>query len=654
MTRDINGSTAMPAPTLDDPTVICEYAGINLAGPDLKTHYFNMEAVPTADKRTTSHIRVTFQIEFVLLASDAAGTTDFTTRTNMRALRNVLETEGQGLIFTGNGCGDLIVNSTVDGGRTRDVAWGPFPKVLSWKPIGGKRAARVVWACETNIPACPNVNYNGIMELVWRMAFNIDRSGYTTRRYTGHLIIPLNRGIAPSATGRTPKLKALTTADEFRESIIPAPISLYRRIPGGFTVSEDRRTLTWDITDELMPPNIPPENFVDVQATHTISSTSIIGPQGLWKASISGTFEPKYNLSRAQSYLEFLYMVNERRNQTIKAAVGEGGKSSLINLSLTISEPMFARQAGTFTLQYSYVCKLDAFIQASGMWRKTRGEWGKWSVSMRDVLGARGIVRAGLEFPVDADMILSLCEPNSPTQPTDTTNSNPINPVSISDNQLIGNSMPAPEVSWLDYQITLVVEQTDETVQLKTLPSKEIQPNSLQGVQPSGQSPGLQQSSGLGFSGGVQRTSLPLPTTPPSGGPTVPSAVSPIQFTISEVPNVSSNSGPGETTVPSVEAYRSNSQLANIDIEVRTLPTIAIRLVGRAIRAGYPVQSPTIISVGGLPAVPANRGQAVFAHTLLMSAGGVPIYGAVWNQRFLLPGYPSGDWPVPSNPLMQV
>ena len=86
-----------------------------------------------------------------------------------------LTKQGGVFIYTGRGVGDLSINT----GKVRDVMWGPVPRILSVKPLGGQ-AVTLTWQVEVAIPTCGDAKYAfAPMEFCFKVTYDIDRAGYT-------------------------------------------------------------------------------------------------------------------------------------------------------------------------------------------------------------------------------------------------------------------------------------------------------------------------------------------------------------------------------------------------------------------------------------------------------------------------------------------
>ncbi|HJZ58881.1 MAG TPA: hypothetical protein VKE74_28315 [Gemmataceae bacterium] len=153
---------------------------------------------------------------------------------------------------------------------------------------------------------------------------------------------------------------------------------------------------------------------------------------------------------------------------------------------------------------------------------------------------------------------------------------------------------PAPQESWLRYDNRVSVRPHDNVIPVVTLPKKPLTAqNDLYGV-----------STASGTSPGGWDTADPLPSDPRG-----------LQL----------GSGKVQKDAGTVSAYR------------RTRPVVYVTMEGAAVRAGYPVPRPDLLDVAGIRLVPANReGSECFEHQLIGNAG-VPLYGARWRLRYLVP-----------------
>jgi hypothetical protein len=73
-----------------------------------------------------------------------------------------------------------------------------------------------------------------------------------------------------------------------------------------------------------------------------------------------------------------------------------------------------------------------------------------------------------------------------------------------------------------------------------------------------------------------------------------------------------------------------------------------VRMIGRAMRVGFRIPVPQLVSVGG---VPVELAYDVSSEEVLGSAGGIPIFGSRWRREYLLATAPAGQIDSLSNPV---
>lgn len=639
----------------------------------VETETESIDVQPAYDEsgRTITHNNISIAIKTIISNVDG---TDATVQDILRRLT----TPAAQLRYSNKGFGGLKIN--VNG--PKDVLWGPKPQLLGFKPIGGRRACEITWRVDVAIPVCSDAVFEKqIMELSTRLSYEIDRSGYTKRTYSGFLRIP--------ATRRSPDDRKLPdSADYYRDQIIPKLLPGFRRVPGTFTLSPDKMRLDWSgVVDEQMGPNIPPPGMVEVDADHNFSSQH--GSLAKWVGTISATYEIGLNTPYSPSHAArfFLTMAADR----IRRAMSQPG-TTVVPVHFSFSEPsIYGKQKAKFSLAYAVTTRLTSTIIAtSGLWQPVpNSNWNSWVTSIGPNIGSRG--NAQLIFNVNDDRILDLCSPNSQVQtlgsgsgsfvPIQTVSIPPgsIPPASDQITQLVGGVFPAPiqSQSWLQYDNSVRAETDSGTAILKRLPTQErdlttqssylvSDPTSLptntaaSGTTATSGAGSLTSGAGRGtnFGGTTSPTSDPKP----SGGSG--------DFFNPPPPNAESKPGPGAWQSPNntqqvvwvgtylarpviIKNPPNNPPVAETVVQQRTAPTIVIFLEGSAVRVGYPIPMPTLTNVGGVTPIPANRldmGEG-FTQSIIGSVNGIPIFGARWRLRFVLPEMPQGWVLPPFNPL---
>ncbi len=544
----------------------------------------DINPVKDAAGRTITHNVITLVISDVI-QSDAPTTTD----AQMTAATIALLQPACAFNYLNKGMGNMSIN--VPGGIAKDVLWGPFTKLKK-----DLRADAYAWNITFTITVatlnCPSfANYQlGFMELNFSVGFSYDKSGYATRKHSGHAIIPQTRA--------APLIRTLAyTADQLREIIYIAPLQGFRRVSQEFNSDDSKCRMDWNYVDELMPPNIPPPNVVEVRASHRLENNQSQA-FGMYTGTIEATYEMAFATPAGNAFALFWKLVNDRISPDALAALGvpidpnepiAAGAYGVWPLTFSPSEPeIYGRSTAQFSFSYMLSFAPAQFL-AAGLWRPVPGQnWGAWSKSMA-ATQPRGLVPGLGMYPAD-DIIVDLCVPQAYIPPTSVSPPAPPRKAPVT-----GGSMfkpPKPKYSYGHYQNDVSFHDYTSDVVHKPLP-------------------------------------------------TVPLVYSP--------PGVSGNA-PFAGTGPYLPSLPINPPPALI--QTRTAPTFYAVMTGMALRAAYPIAPPALISVGGVPAVLHNlESKGDGYRTFLMGDASYPIYGAVWQLRYVLPMPPNSPILPPANPM---
>ena len=570
---------------------------------------FESVPVPDAAGRTVTETRLALTVKAYISAdkTNVIGGLPLAqdnTEAWAEAVRQLLQQPGGALTFYGLGIGDIIVNDPKPpAGKTsvKDIHFGPWPKVLDLRILGGDQTIGVVWKVETTIAGlCPTLPAKGVKEFNYKLSWDIDPSGYQRRTYSGHLVIA---GVRKSVSDRT----LSDQADAYREKVWPALLPGFRRVPGRYDLRLDKCRLDFSCTDIQMPPNQLPPGVVEASASHRVEFS--LNSKHQWINTLSAEYEMSAERSRADAWQHFVRLFTSRMAVTAATI----GKQFIIPMRLSLAEPeIYGKKGAAFSLSYFYVVPLEKLVRAisgSGLWTATpENDWSAWSTSLvqSKVFVPRG--HAGLGFDLQSDAIVDLCQPQGSVLKTPGAGGRqlqtapPTIPALIDQlNTLFqqvlrggggggrgpeGESYPDPAASWVDYQLWLQVETVDSTVEL-----------------------------------------VPLPTAP-------------IQY------------APPATGANDTTGYRVPYKNApTVLTQYRGPPRVYVTLSGRAVRAGHPITPPQLRSVGGIGVVPMNREGNGFRTGLVGDFGGVPVNAAAWSFRYLLPQVPTTPFVPPPNPL---
>lgn len=585
--------TSLPA------TGVVSYNGVEF-GPMTQT--LGIDATPVYDQAGRTVVYIVYKITIKTYLQASGGLDDTLDELRKRLLAPAAE-----LHYDDKGFG--AVSLSVNAGDIKDVMWGPRPTMLSWKPLGDDKAAEIVWAVEVAIPECDNAKYAfRPMEFNFRVQFAVDEAGYTRRTYSGHLRIPQTR--------RTARSRRLSdSADKYRDQVVPKLPEGFRRTTRTWDVDESKCKLTFQIVDEQMGQSIPPPGVVRVEASEAIQSLDKIPSVGVrWACVLNADYElARDGRAKIADILAHFGKLFEDRTKKAKDA-----KDQAIPSRLDIREPeIYGRNhvqvSVAWTLITSFEKKLnpkDAAAKAifsSGLWRPVPdSNWQKWSQSLAaTALHPRGF--AGLEFGPDQDAIVDLCMPDRAVLLPGRAPAGGAVPPPPPGASVLNVEPPRPETSWLEYVLQIGFTEGDGVSTLEPLPRHPLFPVT----------------EGSGSSGGD--------FVNPFGNANVISSnpASPAQLLLNSVAGPRGGAITSYTTKP-----------PKTIVQRRTKGTLHAILRGMAVRAGYPIVCPRLVSVGGVKAIPAQGRGTGFRTHVVANWLGVPIVGAAWRLRYILPEAP--------------
>jgi hypothetical protein len=120
------------------------------------------------------------------------------------------------------------------------------------------------------------------------------------------------------------------------------------------------------------------------------------------------------------------------------------------------------------------------------------------------------------------------------------------------------------------------------------------------------------------------------------------------------LPNQEISKTDGAANGPNVEATAFTpikiDKAPDLIINRRAGDSIYVVMIGRALRAMWKIAPPKLVSVGGVPAIPANKPGDGFVQATVGNVG-VPLYGASWRFTYVLTKAPTEATP-PENPVI--
>lgn len=595
---------------------ITSYNGYNFpAAETIETLAYKLTATYDSARRTvtdtTFDMTIRWHIAAVGLGTTAAECEDMVARLQRPA--GILQ-------YSGRGFG---VGQVVNRGNVWDADYGPRPGTIELEPAGNGLVIRCTWTVQFRIATCPDAVYkNAVREFCFAYDYQVDRSGLTTRTYKGHVSIAVTRTSVDSRV-------VPDSADRFLEDITPAPLLGFRRESQTRSLSEDKATLHLTVVDVEWPAFAPPPGSVDAQFEHTYSTQP--GNWAKWSGTMTGTYEivrsKGIGRDTQQAIQDFLTTADARLDRVATMIVGAGlagilpggvegagrpvTRKGIIPISFSVTEPnVFGRRQVRISMSYFVAgVGLSEILNKGGLWTNGGSQYNHWQATTPTLFLARGI--SNLVFdPKTEDRIVDLCgaAPLVVTPGATITVGGPLRPPSGPGapgappaNLNLSNQIqqifppPQPQASWIEYKNGITVHPDTGRVVGTTLPSSPLSTDrpkttawdSLRGI-----TPGL-----------------------PAGGLFPP------------LGSMNSSQSGGETFV-----------------QQRIKSTMYVTLAGHAVRVGYPIPIPELVSVNGK--TPVLVGQPAFVQQVVGNAI-VPVYAARWSLTYVF----TDDGGIPTLPI---
>ncbi len=382
------------------------------------------------------------------------------------------------------------------------------------------------------------------------------------------------------------------------------------------------------IEDDEMGPNIPPPGVVKVDADHEYANMTNTFVQ--YSGTLNATYELVRGYNATVAVNHFFALLDDRLRRlagilAITGPVKDNGffakafknafpvLGSILNLAKTIdgseeelkktaellakggfvlplsfraSEPtIYGKQLVRLSVSYCVLFNGQRFLM-TGLWKPVPdSDWNKW-VAPLNKFAWSARGNAGLKFTKDEDILISLCDPDIQQSGLGVA-ARQFQPTGGGQSTLT-NDLPPVANSWMMYDNVVTLEENSSAIQQIPLAT----------------------------------TAIPAPGIPIAGIGAFTSyrGFTPLQ----------------QDTPPAIIQQRSSS-------------TYYLVMRGRAMRAGYQIPCPTIVSVAGNPAIPCNRRGQGFAQQVVANLG-VPVYSAAWSLRFAISKAPQQLPPFP-NPI---
>lgn len=558
--------------------------------------------------------------------SSTIGTID----ADMQDVRVSLTTPGGALRYHEKGFGTLSVNDLFGPTpRVLDARWGPYPRLLSFQPLGDRYGALVEWHVITRIPECPEtaIYEKQLLMFNYSIDTDIDETGYTTLTTNVIMEIPMTRRLV----NRT----IPDHIDRYRELARPQIPQGFQRVSQRFKPSLDKTRLEATFVDKEIPAALP-EGATAMDVKYSVS-TDLRRGFIQYDAQLSGTVTVAAGQPKSTAWDKILLVLATKGRlkegfigkrlqgePVIDGIIRPGAapaaqKPHALMTSFRFEEDVFGRTS-SFNVSWMIIgVRLQDIFAATHIWEPVQdATFSKWTTSLAksafNIRGAAGLT----QLPQD-DVILDLCTREKPRAGTTTTDKEGLGtfprnrlpaPPPDGTGTFPRNRIP-PESSWIRYLIQLSVWTDDRRIRHKVLPigRQDLEPNRPD-------RPPVQ----LGRQEYGRRTDAPAENLPSTGS----------QRLILGVGG---------------EANQGGSEL----VQAVSDPIYTLRMEGMAMRLEHRIPTPKVESIGSMKPIEV---QSVVDEMVVGALAGIPVHQTRFIVDYILPKAPRGALPVPPNPAL--
>lgn len=367
---------------------------------------FRVQCTPVYDEadRVVTHLQYKLTCHGCILQNDSLPVQQI----NMGAMQDALTAPGQQLIVK-----DIGFDRQWDTNAppTRDVIWGPKPRMLNMHPWG-ELAWEFDWEVEFNVSRCVSAGAfaldNWLMAWNYEVNFTVGGNGLVTAKTTsGYLQVIAARGVNPADAN-----KVLFNVDNAWNQITFNIPYGFRRVNNTRTINKAKNRIDFSITEEELPGAAFPPGIAYCEARLDVASQ----PPGLaaWHATLRASYEVAPGFPKSLAIAKFLTLLNDRATK-LKTAVVQGAakKAALIPMRLAVSRELYDRTT-EIAVTFFMPTTSEALLQSGGLWEPLpENDWQEWANSLKQagVTSNKGFSQVG--FDNTEDNLVTMCSAGS-------------------------------------------------------------------------------------------------------------------------------------------------------------------------------------------------------------------------------------------------
>lgn len=293
--------------------------------------------VPTADGRSIKWVEHKMTVDGWLFSSDLVNSTG-TVDGAFDAAKHILQQAGGILNITGKGFGDIKINDNIS--QNRDLSFGPFPKVIDWKPLGNV-TCYFKWEVSFTLPWKKDIYIlPGVVDYWWTTSYKYDSAGFCDRTISGEMEIVGSRMRQSNFVNSYSNIES-----QYRRYLkVDCPLG-FHRVGHDIATNPAKTKVMFSFVDEQDRGLTYPPGICDMDVTHEMSASADKLTISKWIWSFSAYAVPEAKYSTYYGYQACLEAFQSRFKYMIDRVVTRWGAIMPFPVSVKVSENAKSRRS---------------------------------------------------------------------------------------------------------------------------------------------------------------------------------------------------------------------------------------------------------------------------------------------------------------------
>lgn len=356
-----------------------EYNGVAIGGGDSEysfmPHESDMSGVHVYDDagRTVIYIAYTLRVATYTFLKSGGSSSTGDRDTSAEKLQRLLSEENKPLTIGGMGFGKLSIN--------KDVIWGPKPRIISFRPVGGALCHEIIWQVDFHLKPCvlsasqiaAGITAGQYLAFNWGSQFSLDHEGLLTHTVSGYYEIPRNLN-----SHKIEDKISILISDQRREDFhVPVPVG-FRRVGQTYVNNAAKTRTDFSVVDVQFTADAFPVGISNAIGEYSFATNSENFHSSTATLTMALTVQPGFAMSTGGFFFlrAALKKADELRQQAI---VPESSRVPVVlPTSFTVKESLWTRTT-VFSMSFEVTSDLSELLAFTQVWRPLGDQTGQIS-----------------------------------------------------------------------------------------------------------------------------------------------------------------------------------------------------------------------------------------------------------------------------------